>query len=151
MSNPLPSSVQKDLLHRWLAEPTRFVFLPASTFVPNTRGYPVLPKQTQNFIRELTKVCHSIQYLVTLLIQRLKLNPMIILSSTQSNIHKTGGDLAYPQYIRHLEKTANSAQSLKEAPDQDSFTQGYHDYLQAPLQVSRFLVFSNQPLFSNTS
>lgn len=44
------------LLARWTAEPTRFLFLPATTFIANPKGYPVLPKSTQRFIREIITV-----------------------------------------------------------------------------------------------
>ncbi len=48
---------------RWSSEPTRFIMLPASTFVPNPKGYPVLTKALQQFIRNIVKVCLSTQHL----------------------------------------------------------------------------------------
>lgn len=54
LTMPLPPDPQ--LLNRWAAEPVRQVFLPASTFIPNAKGYPVLPKATQTFLQSLMKV-----------------------------------------------------------------------------------------------
>lgn len=54
LTPPLPSQLQ--VLDQWTAEPIRFIFLPASTFHPNAKGYPVLPKGTQSFIRDMMKV-----------------------------------------------------------------------------------------------
>lgn len=42
---------------RWMSEPTRQIILPASTFVPNPKGYPVLTKPLQQFVRSIVKVC----------------------------------------------------------------------------------------------
>ena len=55
LSLPLPST--SEILSRWHAEPVSHVFLPASTFIPNAKGYPVLPKGTQAFLQNLMRVC----------------------------------------------------------------------------------------------
>lgn len=49
----LPSALS--VLKQWVAEPTRYIFLPASAFIANAKGYPVLPKGTQSFIRDIMK------------------------------------------------------------------------------------------------
>ena len=54
LTPPLPLTA--GVLDKWLAEPTRQIFLPASTFIANAKSYPVLPKGTQSFIREIMKV-----------------------------------------------------------------------------------------------
>ena len=54
LSPPLPLAA--GVLEKWLAEPTRQIFLPASTFIANAKSYPVLPKGTQSFIRNIMKV-----------------------------------------------------------------------------------------------
>ena len=54
LSPPLPLTA--GVLDKWLAEPTRQIFLPASTFIANAKSYPVLPKGTQSFIRDIMKV-----------------------------------------------------------------------------------------------
>ncbi|KAF8322644.1 PRMT5-domain-containing protein [Clavulina sp. PMI_390] len=104
-------------LSRWSAEPMRYIFLPASSFVSNSRGYPVLPKSAQDFIKEMTQ--HR---------------PTIILANTQAGVHSSGGASAYPQYVRHLEKSSDFAKALEAPMSPQSFAQGYQDYLQAPLQ-----------------
>ncbi|KAF8199579.1 shk1 kinase-binding protein 1 [Pholiota molesta] len=49
--------------------------------------------------------------------------PTIILAGVSDGHHSRGGEAAYSQYVRHLEKTSAA-----------NFAQGYQDYLQAPLQ-----------------
>jgi len=61
LSPPLPLTA--GVLDKWLAEPTRQIFLPASTFIANSKSYPVLPKGTQSFIRDIMKVSAYIQLL----------------------------------------------------------------------------------------
>ncbi|KAF8510773.1 PRMT5-domain-containing protein [Gautieria morchelliformis] len=115
LTPPCPPNPQ--LLARWTAEPTRFLFLPATTFIANPKGYPVLPKSTQRFIRDI-------------IIQR----PTIILSGTESSLHASGGDGSYLQYIRHLEQTSPSVKASETEGTVENFARGYQDYLQAPLQ-----------------
>jgi type II protein arginine methyltransferase len=50
LTPPLPSTL--GALSRWAAESVRFIYLPSSTFIANNKGYPVLPKGTQSFIRD---------------------------------------------------------------------------------------------------
>lgn len=54
---PLPSV--ESILTRWTAEPVSHIFLPASTFISNARGYPVLPKGTQSFLQTMMRVSLS--------------------------------------------------------------------------------------------
>ena len=54
LTPPLPLS--STVLNQWQAEPVRNLWLPASTFIANAKGYPVLPKGTQSFIRDIMKV-----------------------------------------------------------------------------------------------
>ncbi|KAF8573487.1 PRMT5-domain-containing protein [Ramaria rubella] len=115
LTPPCPPNAR--LLERWTAEPTRHLFLPATTFIPNPKGYPVLPKSTQSFIREIVT-------------QR----PTIILSGTQASLHTSGGEGAYLQYIRHLEKTSPGIKASETEGTVENFARGYQDYLQAPLQ-----------------
>ncbi|KAJ7903607.1 PRMT5 arginine-N-methyltransferase-domain-containing protein [Mycena olivaceomarginata] len=115
LTPPLP--VKSGLLSKWKAEPIQHLFLPSSTFIANTKGYPVLPKGTQSFIRE--SMTHR---------------PVIVLSGANSGIHNKGGELAYSQYLRHLEKTSPAVQAALTSGTVENFAQGYLDYLQAPLQ-----------------
>src|SRR6266851_14859 len=51
---PLPSV--PGVLSRWAAEPIKHLFIPASSFIANAKGYPVLPKGSQTFIHDIMKV-----------------------------------------------------------------------------------------------
>lgn len=61
--------------------------------------------------------------------------PGIILTDTEIGLHRMGGNLAYQQYVRYLEKTSASVTAQETAGSVESFAEGYWDYLQAPLQV----------------
>jgi len=116
LSLPLPSP---KVLGRWHAEPADHYLLPSTAFIANGKGYPVLPKAMQTFLRDFIR--HS---------------PTILLSGTKNGLHSKGGHLAYGDYIRHLEKTNPSVLAAEKPGTVESFAQGYWDYLQAPLQVS---------------
>lgn len=73
--------------------------------------------------------------------------PNYILCDTNLNRHPAGGANAYLQYVRHITNTASPAPNtpatpgfnppsyMGKVPDSAAeFTQGYADYLQAPLQ-----------------
>nr|GAT60798.1 Shk1 kinase-binding protein 1 [Mycena chlorophos] len=115
LTPPLP--VNSGFLAKWKAEAIRYLFLPASTFIANMKGYPVLPKGTQSFIRE--SMSH---------------HPVIVLAGANQNLHARGGELAYSQYLRHLHKTSAAFQAANTSGTVENFAQGYQDYLQAPLQ-----------------
>ncbi|PPQ67483.1 hypothetical protein CVT25_006024 [Psilocybe cyanescens] len=100
LSPALPTTL--GVLSKWAAESVRHIFLPASTFIANVKGYP-----------------HR---------------PMIILAEVGEGRHTRGGENAYSQYVRHLEKTSPAVQAAKKAGTVENFAQGYQDYLQAPLQ-----------------
>ncbi|PWN29173.1 PRMT5-domain-containing protein [Jaminaea rosea] len=112
LSMPLPSSAG---LSRWKAEPVSHIWLPASSYLSNAKGFPVLSKATQSLIRNLLTKSPK---------------PVIVLSGTHDPPpqHTRGGPQAYLEYLRHLERTA---------PPEDAvaiFARGYADWLQAPLQ-----------------
>ncbi|KAF9069256.1 PRMT5 arginine-N-methyltransferase-domain-containing protein [Rhodocollybia butyracea] len=115
LTPPLPNS--PGVLSKWAAEAVRYIFLPSTTFIANAKGYPVLPKPTQNFIRD--SMTHR---------------PNIIISGASSGLHMRGGEDAYSQYVRHLERTSSVVQAAETAGTVENFAQGYQDYLQAPLQ-----------------
>ncbi|KAI0288002.1 PRMT5 arginine-N-methyltransferase-domain-containing protein [Russula brevipes] len=112
---PLPSV--PGVLNRWAAEPIRHLFIPASSFIANAKGYPVLPKGSQSFIRDV-----------------LKHRPVVILSDTSAGLHVKGEEAAYVQYVRHLDNTSPALVQAKTAGTVENFARGYQDYLQAPLQ-----------------
>ncbi|WWC66577.1 uncharacterized protein I206_100480 [Kwoniella pini CBS 10737] len=113
LTNPLPPSV--GALARWTAEPVKYIWVPAGSFIPNAKGYPVLSKACQAFLRGMGKQ-----------------NPTYVLHGTTTQKHTAGGPNAYLQYVRHITSTPNPANGLP--PSADEFTSGYADYLQAPLQ-----------------
>ncbi|ORX34266.1 putative shk1 kinase-binding protein 1 [Kockovaella imperatae] len=123
LTNPLPPSA--GALARWISEPVKQVWLPASSFIPNAKGYPVLSKACQAFLRGISK-----------------LGPTYILANTQPTKHQSGGPNAYLQYVRHVTSTAGPANAnsgtaaAANIPDSgpSEFTVGYGDFLQAPLQ-----------------
>lgn len=115
LTPPLPSV--PGVLNRWVAEPIRHIFIPASSFIANTKGYPVLPKGSQSFIRNV-----------------MKHRPVVILSDTNAGLHVKGGEAAYVQYVRHLDNTSPALVQAKTAGTVENFARGYQDYLQAPLQ-----------------
>ncbi|EFI27922.1 shk1 kinase-binding protein 1 [Coprinopsis cinerea okayama7 len=110
LSPALPTSL--GVLSKWAAEAVRHIFLPASTFIANMKGYP-----------------HR---------------PTIILADVNSGRHARGGERAYSQYIRHLEKTSPTVQAAQKPGTVENFAQGYQDYLQAPLQP----LMDNLPSFT---
>lgn len=123
MSNPLPPS--STTLQRWIAEPTEIIFLPPQSFIPNAKGYPVLSKACQAFVRSFVRLA-----------------PSIVVSHVNAAKHPSGGPQAYVQYVRHLESTATTHASPISAPQtaatgimpMDPHYQQYMDYLQSPLQ-----------------
>ncbi|KAG8825337.1 methyltransferase protein [Serendipita sp. 411] len=115
LSLPLPNSL--GILSRWATEPCHHVFLPATSFISNAKGYPVLTRATQSFLRDL-----------------LKHNPTILFSRTKANVHQNGGHVAYAQYFRHLERTSPQVIAAQQQGTIENFAKGYWDYLQAPLQ-----------------
>ncbi|KAJ3983947.1 shk1 kinase-binding protein 1 [Lentinula detonsa] len=115
LTPPLPNS--PGVLSKWAAESVRYIFLPSSTFIANAKGYPVLPKPTQTFIRD--SMAHR---------------PNIIISGASSGLHKRGGEDAYSQYVKHLERTSPVVEAAEKVGTVENFAQGYQDYLQAPLQ-----------------
>lgn len=65
----------------------------------------------------------------------------MILSGTKAKKHARGGEVAYIQYVKHLEKTSSFVKAATTAGTVENFAQGYQDYLQAPLQVWWRLAF----------
>lgn len=140
LTNPLPPSA--GALARWSAEPVNYIWLPASSFIPNAKGYPVLSKACQAFIREMGKQ-----------------NPTYILSQTTMKRHSAGGHNAYLQYIRHITSTPQPGLNTQPraimalpAGASEKF-QDYSDYLQAPLQPlmddlgsMTYNIFENDPV-----
>lgn len=100
------------LLDMWLAEPIKAVIVPAEIFVENSKGYPVLPKPYQRFIKKLMD----------------KMKPDMIVTLPPTLLHKKATPSSYSEYINYLNR------NLPELQDVDRFAVGYQDFLQAPLQ-----------------
>lgn len=114
LSAPLSSPA---LLDRWTAEPVTHVWLPSRSFLANAKGYPVLSKANQVFLRSLINAkAHALSFL-------------LVGTQKPPENHSRGGQNAYEQYVRHLERGVASTTS-----EEDMQVRGYADYLQAPLQ-----------------
>lgn len=133
LTPPLPANA--GVLGRWAAEPVQHILLPASAFVANVKGYPVLPKGTQAFIRQSMIVSHAIISFDVQLTSQVQHHPTYILSGVDDGLHTMGGESAYSQYVKHLEKSSPVIQAARTEGTVEHFAQGYQDYLQNPLQV----------------
>lgn len=108
LSTPLPPA---STWPTWHSEPVRSIFLPATSFLANKSGYPVLSKALQWFMQSF-----------------FRFRPTIILSGIHSGLHSNGGSDVYAAYIRFLEGRTPIQDPL------EKFAGNYLDYLQAPLQ-----------------
>ncbi|KAL3859783.1 hypothetical protein ACJMK2_009977 [Sinanodonta woodiana] len=97
------------VLNRWLSEPVKAVIVSTCLFLTNKKGYPVLSKAHQNFLRHL-----------------FKLEVQLILTGVDR--HPGKGIHSYQQYLDHLWQTQPSPDTVSQ------FARGYEDYLQCPLQ-----------------
>jgi type II protein arginine methyltransferase len=61
------------------------------------------------------------------------------MAGATSGLHSKGGEAAYAQYVRHLEKTSPAVIAQNTLGTVENFAQGYQDFLQAPLQVNIFV------------
>jgi protein arginine N-methyltransferase 5 len=127
LTNPLPPALS---LNRWAAEPIKHIFLPCTSFIPNAKGYPVLSKSMQTFLKTIFKVrlftspplsSHSRS-------SSQQFRPTFIISGTHRHVHTSGGPHAYAQYVRYLHRKSNELAPVEE------YAQGYMDHLQQPLQ-----------------
>ncbi|RHZ83026.1 hypothetical protein Glove_100g30 [Diversispora epigaea] len=99
-------------LERWFAEPIKAIILPTSIFLTNAKGYPVLSKKHQTFVRKM-----------------IKYKPNFVIScNADSDLHENNGLAAYQEYIRYLNRT------IPELTQIEQFANGYQDFLQSPLQ-----------------
>ncbi|KAI9268732.1 PRMT5 arginine-N-methyltransferase-domain-containing protein [Sporodiniella umbellata] len=105
----LTSELPEDelLLDIWLAEPVREIIIPSSIFIFNDKGYPVLKKPHQNFLKKLL----------------LKMEPDIILTEFPDRLHSLAAE-----YIGFLSRR------LPELNEVEKFASGFFDSLQLPLQ-----------------
>jgi protein arginine N-methyltransferase 5 len=138
LSIALPTTL--GVLSKWAAESVRHIYLPSTTFIANVKGYPVLPKPTQQFIKDSMIASILFSYIslnlgFNLCLRDFQHQPVIILAGVSEGHHARGGEAAYSQYVRHLERTSPVVRAAERAGTVENFAKGYQDYLQAPLQV----------------
>lgn len=99
------------VLTRWYSEPVKMLIISSACFMPNAKGYPVLPKASQS-----------------LLFKFFKKKPFVIISDVYDK-EFIGGPSSYLLYIRHLLKIRPKPASLLEMTSDD-----FKNRLQLPLQ-----------------
>ncbi|KAK3861183.1 hypothetical protein Pcinc_032814 [Petrolisthes cinctipes] len=95
----------QSVVDRWLGEPIRCAVLPTSIWLTNKKGFPVLSRSHQLFVRSLNK-----------------LHAQFIISGPLRHQHYK----FYQQYLEHITRM--------ELDPLTDFARGYEDYLQCPLQ-----------------
>eukprot|EP01147_Barroeca_monosierra_P005185 gene5185-7029_t len=98
----------KEEQDRWLGEPIRCVIVSADIFLTNAKGFPVLSRAHQSFIKRL-----------------LKLNPHLIISDASTNGRSQKACL---RYLNHLSGTLPIPTVYEQS------TIGYNDFIEIPLQ-----------------
>ena len=132
MSSDLPRDAS---LTRWFSEPVKALVIPTSTFLTNAKGFPVLPKGHQAFIRRILRAFNP-RVIVSGAVLHSPQPPQKKLSAADAATAPDTSAAAlacYVQYVHHLHRTTEPL------TEQENFEKGYRDYLQAPLQ----------PLFDN--
>jgi protein arginine N-methyltransferase 5 len=119
---------------RWKAEPIKTLIFPTGIFLINKKGFPVLSKHYQHFINDIMKMCDT--FIISSLSEK-------TFKTDESNITLS----SYREYLEHI---------LYNQPKDgviDSFANGYHDFLQAPLQPlldnlqsATYQVFESDPV-----
>lgn len=136
-----PPSIQS----RWFSEPLRILNIPASTFVPNPKGYPVLSKPTQLLLTRYMgmkqapwMILSDVGDIATPDQSQIGTGPNAlqpINAPTPAEAAKAAQDSAtfidpapHLRYLRHLQQNQPSKSAV------DRFASGYQDFLQSPLQ-----------------
>ncbi|CAO3628358.1 unnamed protein product [Cunninghamella echinulata] len=130
LSKELPPD---NILDNWLAEPVKALIIPAEVFIPNAKGFPVLSKRHQSFVKKVMD----------------KLRPNILVTTPSNQLDSNTSNISslYQEYIRFINR------NLPELNEVDKFATGYQDYLQAPLQPlmdnldnSTYATFERDPI-----
>ena len=108
LAGDLPDDIQ---VERWAGEPIKAIIIPTSMFLTNKKGYPVLSKSHQVFLR--------------VLMHKMARDVHVIIKGNKKHDEMR----FYSQYIEHLRNTQMTTDSVS------GFAKGYEDYLQIPLQV----------------
>ncbi|CAO3664125.1 unnamed protein product [Rhizopus stolonifer] len=102
-----PELAKDELLDIWLAEPLGEIIIPSDLFIYNDKGYPVLKKAHQHFLKKVLQ----------------KMEPDVILTEFPEHLQSLAAD-----YIGFLSRR------LPELNEVEKFASGYFDSLQMPLQ-----------------
>jgi len=94
-----------EIINQWFSEPVKLIFIPSRIFLSNSKGYPVLSKKHQAFVRRFLTT--SAQFVVT--------------GDPKKLIHEQGGFAAYQTYIRYLHRTQ------PEDDPSEQFAKGYQE------------------------
>lgn len=113
----------------------RILTLDGSTFRKNSKGYPALPSEHQDYILRLTKLKTQPWFLICDATPLKEIYPepgkatndQFPTLNDAKNMPSTEGD-HHLAYLRHLQTKQSSITPM------DQFGSGYQDYLQAPLQ-----------------
>ena len=105
LTNDLPPC---DEIARWNGEVVKAMIVSTKLFLTNKKGFPVLPVKHQNFLKNLKS---EIQIILTGHLR-----------------HKDKSMCHYKMYLDHLYQQRESLDVIS------SFSKGYEDYLQCPLQ-----------------
>lgn len=135
------------LLDMWLAEPVKAIIVPAEIFVSNPKGYPVLKKAHQAFIKKLMeKVCYF-NHSLDLRAYTVQTTPYIALTIPPTQLHPMATPNSYSEYINFLNN------HLTKMDPVEQFAFGYQDFLQNPLQPlmdnldnSMYATFESDPI-----
>uniref|UniRef100_A0A6B2L075 Protein arginine N-methyltransferase n=1 Tax=Arcella intermedia TaxID=1963864 RepID=A0A6B2L075_9EUKA len=99
---------EEQVVDRWIGEPVRALILPVEIFLTNKKGFPVLSKRHQAFVKKFFH--YSVQVII------------------RGAIRHPSGPSAYQQYITWLWK------QIPQLTELQRFERPYWDYLQSPLQ-----------------
>ncbi|KAI8876437.1 PRMT5-domain-containing protein [Backusella circina FSU 941] len=106
-------------LKMWLAEPILLVIVPAEIFVTNKKGYPVLTKPIQHFLKMLLH----------------KMDVDVIVTKPKVNLHPASSYSAYIYYLKRnlpeLDQIERHAPALFDIVQVPSQPMGHHDNDQA--------------------
>lgn len=95
------------VITRWIGEPVKALIVPVGLFIPNKKGYMVLPRSIQAVIRKFIDL--KVQFIV------------------EGN-NRDANVKCFQQYLDHIVKQHFVEDPLKQ------HAQGFEDYLQSPLQ-----------------
>lgn len=110
ITKDLPDDIH-DSIHRWSGDSVKAAIINTNIFLTNRNGYPVLSKQHQMVLEVLLKF------------------RLHVIFEGRPHHGEADSYLLYVQYIQHL-----YTKMTKPISEEEKFTFGYRDTLQAPLQ-----------------